>query len=197
MRIIHLPAASIAAAVLALTLGGALSPAEAGALCNRADLDSPCVSNSDLKANVVLGGNTGNGRLRLRNEDGDIGLELRSDTANVINLFSNDEDESNGLVKAWAQINADGTIVACWRCNTDAAETRRLSAGNYEIDFTPLATDVTGRPRTATIDVHIADSTPSSFIDLADRSGDPSSVFVNTTDTAATSTDAPFVLIIY
>jgi hypothetical protein len=195
MHLIHLPAASIGAAVLALTLAGGSSPVEAGALCNGADLDSPCVSNSDLKASVVVGGSAGNGRLRVRNEEGDIRLDLRSDTANVINLFSNDEDESNGLVKAWAQIKADGTIVACWRCNKDAAETRRLNAGS--VDFTPLATDVRGRPRTAAIDIHIAGSTPSSFIDLADRSGDPSSVFVNTTDTAATNTDASFVLIIY
>lgn len=78
-------------------------------------------------------------------------MDLRASDGNVTNLFSNDEDESNGLVKAWARINADATIAACWRCNTDTAETRRIRDGEYEVDFTPLATDNTGRPMSGSI----------------------------------------------
>ena len=107
--------------------------------------------------------------MRLRNQDGDTAVQLRASDANVTNLFSNEEDQSNGLVKAWAQITADGTIVACWRCNTDTAETRRLGAGNYEVDFTPLATDISRRPRLATID----DTNLPGSISLEDRSAMP------------------------
>jgi len=183
------------ASVFAWTLSGLASPAEAGRLCKRAGISSPCVSSSDLKANLVVGGNTGNGRLRLRNDDGDTGLELRSDSGNVTNLFSNDEDESNGLVKAWAKINADGTIAACWRCNTAASETFRASTGLYEVDFTPLATDISGRPRAATISGE--GGVPQAVIRVADILADASSLNVATNTPGGALSDAPFVLIIY
>jgi hypothetical protein len=60
------------------------------------------------------------------------------------NLFSNDRDKSNGLVKAYAEINTDGTIAASWRCNTDPLETQRLATGSHEVDFTLLAIDTNG-----------------------------------------------------
>jgi hypothetical protein len=184
-----------AASVLAWTLSSLASPAEAGRLCGRADLDSPCISSSDLKANLIVGGATGNGRLRLRNDDGDNGVDLRADNGNVINLFSNDEDESNGLVKAWAKINDDGTIAACWRCDTDPSQTFRVSEGLYEVDFTPLATDITGRPRAATISG--AGNIPQAVIRVADIDDDASSLNVATNAPGGALTDAPFILIIY
>ena len=108
--------------------------------------------------------------------------------ANLTNLFSNDEDESNGLVKAWAQIDADGTIVACWRCNTDPAETRRLGTGAYEVDFTPLRPTSAGgrgrRPSTTRWPL------PGCVISLADRTTDPSSVHVDTADPNGNLSDA-------
>jgi hypothetical protein len=174
-------------------------PAGAGALCSRADLDSPCVSNSDLKASVVVGGNTGNGRLRLKSEDGVIGVDLRADNGNVTNLFSNDEDGSNGLVKAWAKINSDGTIAACWRCNRDPDETQKLNVGSYEIDFTPLATDITGRPRMATVSGNNG-AMPQATIRAVDRTSPPDDSTVHIfTENPATGdrVDAPFVLVIY
>jgi hypothetical protein len=184
-----------AASVLTLTLSGLAPPAAAGPLCNRADLNSPCVSSSDLKANLVVGGNTGQGRLRVRNEDRDNAVELRASTANVTNLFSNDEDESNGLVKAWAKINSDGTIAACWRCNTAANETFRVSEGLYEVDFTPLATDISGRPRSATVSGDGA--VPQAVIRIADIPVDASSLNVATNAPGGALNDTPFVLIIY
>lgn len=39
-------------------------------------------------------------------------MDLRASDGNVTNLFSNDEDESNGLVKAWARINANRRLLA-------------------------------------------------------------------------------------
>jgi hypothetical protein len=67
--------------------------------------------------------------LLIRDADRENAVPLDAGSANLTNLFSNEEDESNGLVKAWAQINTDGTIAACWRCRTDLAETRRITTG--------------------------------------------------------------------
>lgn len=122
-------------------------------------------------------------------------MDLRASNGNVTNLFSNDEDESNGLVKAWAQIDADGTIVACRRCNKDPNETRRTGTGTYEVDFTPLTTFIQGRPRSATID-HTATG-EAAMIKLTDRGVDQSSVFVRTLDEDGAAADLPFVLIVY
>jgi hypothetical protein len=102
----------------------------------------------------------------------------------------------NGLVKGWARINADGTIASCYNCNTDVLETRRTSLGNYEVDFTTLGVDITGRPRVATLDTLGGGSTTGS-ISMADRSGDPSSVFVRTVDMTGANADLAFVLVVY
>ena len=50
----------------ALTLSTVSQPAEAGAACNELDLSSPCIPSSDLSANLIVGGSTGDGRLRTR-----------------------------------------------------------------------------------------------------------------------------------
>ena len=122
---------------------------------------------------------------------------MRASDANVTNLFSNIENGSNGLVKAWAQIFADGRVFACWRCNKDPNETRRLATGAYEVDFTPLATDITGRPRSATLDSNTQSQVMLGTTILVDRSGDSSSVLVFTGEANGSGSDKPFVLIIY
>jgi hypothetical protein len=134
--------------------------------------------------------------LRVRNGDGENAVQLN---ATVTNLFSNDENASNGLVKAWAQINGDGAIVACWRCNTDPSETRRIGEGQYEVDFTPLATDITGRPRLATFDTHVSvvNGLRGGAVHLGDLDDDASLVFVVTTDSAGADADRSVVLMIY
>ncbi|MGH6918760.1 MAG: hypothetical protein ACREJ0_13785 [Geminicoccaceae bacterium] len=196
MRIIGSVTLATATLAVALTFAAA-APALAGPVCDELDLRSPCVRGNDIRANIVLGGGGDDGRLRLRNEDGATAVQLRASDANITNLFSNEADQSNGLVKAWAQINADGTIVACWRCNTDPNETRRNAAGHYEVDFTPLSTDITGRPRLAILDGHTTFTPAHGTIILADRTGDPSSVLLRIKDEAGDFADAPFVLIVY
>ena len=95
-------------------------------------------------------------------------------------------------------IRADGSIVACFRCNKNVLETSRISIGLYEVDFTPVSGNISGRPRLATPDVHDATAVPSArTIDLADRDGDPSSVAVFTQDTENNLIDTPFVLMIF
>jgi hypothetical protein len=180
MRIACAVTAAIGALVVALTLT-APQPAVAGLACDELDLRSPCIGSNDIRANIVLGGATGDVRLRLRNEAGANVVDLRASDGNLINRFSNNQEESNGLVKAWARINPDGTVAACWRRNTDPAETQALDPGTFEVDFTPLATDIRGRPRSATIDGG-GQAALAGFIVIEDRTGDSSSVFVATTN---------------
>jgi hypothetical protein len=172
----------------------AAAPVAAGPVCDELDLSSPCVRSNDMRANIALGGSSGDGRLRLRGEDGAAAVDLRASDGNLLNRFSNNENESNGLVKAWARINAfDGAIIACWRCNTDPDETRRVEEGTYLVDFTPLATDISGRPRLATI---IQTQLPST-ITLEVGSADPSSVFVTTHDANGARSDRTFFVVIF
>jgi hypothetical protein len=179
---------------VAVLLSASPQPAVAGPVCNELDLRSPCIRSNDIRPNIALGGSTGNARLRLRNEDGANGLDLQASTGNVTNLFSIEENESNGLVKAWARINLYGTIGACWRCNTDPNQTRRTATGVYRIDFTPLATNIRGRPLSATV----TDAAVQAVIRAENDPFDLSAIEVTMT---APANDAPvdrsFVVIIY
>ena len=191
MRITSVAAAVTGALALVLTLGAAPPPADAGQACNRLGLPNNCVKGNDLKARLTLRESGRDGRVQIRDADNAAALTLNGATATVTNLFSNLEDESNGLVKAWARINADGSVAACWRCNTDPAETRRTGAGIYEVDFTPLATDIQGRPRSV-----VLNGVGGSAV-TADNPGDPSSVFVGTVNLTDAFADGVFILLIY
>jgi hypothetical protein len=192
MRSISTVTVATGALVVALTFAAA--PVAAGPVCDELDLDSPCVRSNDIRPNIALGGATGDARLRLRNADGATAVDLRSSNGNLTNLFSNAENESNGLVKAWARINADGTILACWRCNRDTNETRRLVTSQYEVDFTPLATDISGRPRLCVSDGDTADD---NICTLDDITGDTSSVFVVIIDADTGLEDGAFTIMIF
>ena len=196
MQVLGVPTAMAAALVVVATLSGVSQPAEAGKVCNELDLASPCIRDSDLRPSLRLGGGGDDGRLRLRNGDGDTAVELRASSGNVTNLFFNDENESNGLVKAWAAINADGTVAACWRCNLDPAETRKFGTGVYRVDFTPLSPDIRGRPRSATVSA--PSGPPLAAIRVAETTGEFSALNVATNNpTTGAFLNAPFVLIVY
>ena len=188
---------SLTTGALAAALTFAAPAAEAGKACNRIGLASPCIKSNDLKARINMREPGRDGRLQIRDANNAAAVNLDGSSGNVINRFSNEQDQSNGLVKAWAQINADGTIVACWRCNTDPNETQRIAAGHYEVDFTPLATDITGRPRLAILDGHDTSTPAHGTIVLADRTDDPSSILLRSKDEAGDFADAPFVLMIF
>jgi hypothetical protein len=174
----------------------AAPPAQAGPVCNELDLRSPCIRSNDIRSNIALGGPTGDARLRLRNEDGANAVDLQASTGNLTNLFSNEADQSNGLVKAWARINVNGTILACWRCNKDPSETGRLGTGNYVVDFTPLSTDIRGRPRAVTADAHSQQNV--AVLQSYDRSDDASSVRVlAVAPSTGNLVDTVFTLLIY
>jgi hypothetical protein len=198
MRIPSLSKAIVGACVFAATLSVTSRPAAAGAACNELDRSSPCISTSDLKARLDLDEDGKQGRLRVMSREGDPAVELNATNGNVTNLFSNEETKSNGLVKAWAVINSDGTIAACWRCNKDPNETRRIGLGEYEVDFTPLATDIRGRPRVSAPD---GGKNRSGFVVIlsAALNPDDSSTVQVTTGVATTGapTNTPFTLAIF
>jgi hypothetical protein len=191
-------AASVGASLaLSLTLSAVSRPAEAGKVCSKAGLSSPCVTGSDMKPSIVLGGSGDNGRFRIRGSNNAVGVDLLYN-GNLTNLFSNSASKSNGLVKAWAQVNADGTVESCWRCNKDPTQTHRLDVGIYEVDFTPLSTNISGRPRTATSDAFSLEVPPATIASITHSLGDESSVFVVTIDAFLPELiDSPFVLMIY
>jgi len=83
---------------------------------------------------------------------------------------------------ACCQINANGTPrgAGSFRCNLSSAETRRLGVGAYEVDFTPVSTDIRNYSKSAVLNIHLAGSGPHGIIAVADRLGDLSSVQVST-----------------
>ena len=129
----------------AVTLGAAPQPAEAGKACNELGLKSPCVRSSDVKPTLKLGRNGNDGDLIVRDENKNSTVQIDGNTGDVTNSLG-----GNGLAKAWATIAADGSIIDCWRCNMEISETQNLSQGVYEVDFSPLGTDIRSRPRLCT-----------------------------------------------
>ena len=170
-------------------------------LANNAVTGAKILNNSitsvDLLPNLNLGKAGDDGDFTVKNAAGVVGVRQNGDNASVTNLYSSAASQSNGLVKAWAKLAADGTIVACWRCNTDPGLTQRASQGIYNVDFTPLAGDVRGRPRTATADLHGTGNDFFTMITLTDNALDFSQVTVVSANTSGSFTDKAFTLVIY
>lgn len=142
---------------------------------------------------LQLGTTTDDGDLWLRNSGNAVTINMDGHSGNITNALN-----GNGLVKAWARIAVNGTVLSCFRCNTSAAETRRLGIGFYEVDFTPVATNIRSRPWSATLTTHVVTNTPFlGGIATAHRSGDTSSVLVRTTNSNGVFADRPFTLVIY
>ena len=79
------------------------------------------------------------------------------------------------------RIQSNGVIISSEShplCNTSGASTRRLSTGNYEVDFdNPPFGDVRRMVKLITLDTQFGGST-AWMVGVSDRSGDTSSVFV-------------------
>ena len=99
---------------------------------------------------------------------------------------------------ACCRLRSDGTIntAGSYRCNQNVAETRRISTGNYEVDFSPISADIRGIPRSATLNTQGA-GIQTGEIGVADRAGDNSSVFVEIRDNAGALLDAGFDVCIH
>ena len=77
-----------------------------------------------MNASIFLGTGGDDGDLSVESADGTTTVSLDGDTGDVTNSLP-----GNGL----ARINANGTIFACWRCDTDPLETRRACATSAPI----------------------------------------------------------------
>jgi len=150
---------------------------------------------------IDLDGRTGGIRLGGNGEDGDLIVYDNTNTetfrVNGQSGSATNELSSNGLVKAWARINSDGTVLSCWRCDQAVSATFQLSTGSYLVDFSPLGPDIQSRPRTAIIDSHDTSVAAPGAIRLANSS--PSTrVLVLTTDVIdGTSADRPFTVFVF
>ena len=104
--------------------------------------------------------------------------------------------DANSAVLAgthWVTIDADGSIgMATAGVNTDVAETRQLSTGRYEVDF--LVDDVANCFALASLADTQQSSSDHGTIYLEARSGDTSSVYVDTDSTALANADRDFTL---
>ena len=114
-------------------------------------------------------------------------LDPRLDSGTVSN---------GGLVKAWALIAADGTVIACDRCNPDTGETRKVGDGLYHVDFTPLSTDISGRPYSGRINVSNGQAEVGQ-IGAGSLGADPSTVLVRTEDASGGAADKAFTVIVH
>ena len=158
------------------------------------------IKSKDMKPAISLGTGGNAGTLSVKNAAGTPTVSLDGGTGNVTNFFANTPDSSNGLVKAWAKIESNGTIHSCWRCNMDTNLTRRLNTGRFEVDFTPLTTDLTGRPFGGSVVTHDFPNWVGQSITVAPTFGDTSSLTVRIALPSGgtwTYYDADFTVMVY
>lgn len=154
------------------------------------------VRDSDGLTTGLLLGVDGSLRLGSTEDDGDI--IVMAGNASEVSFVVNGADGNvfnrlggNGTVKAWAEINSTGSILACWRCS--AVGTGKIETGQYSVSFSPLGSNINSRPRMATIDSH-GSGAPAGFATVADA-GD--GVVVHTRNTSGTLADLPFTVFIF
>lgn len=153
---------------------------------------------TDELATVQLLGVDGSLRLGSSADDGDIivydadphqqSFVVDGNTGNITNQLG-----GNGSVKAWAKISSDGSVVACWRCNADPAQTKKLATGQYSVSFSPLGANIESRPRMATIDSH----GNTLVFGSATVANGGSGVVVATRSSSNTLEDRPFTVFIF
>ena len=141
-----------------------------------------------------LGGGAGqDGDLFIKNATGTTTGSVDGATGNFTNAFG-----GNGLVKAWARINADGSIASCYKCNTDTGETKLLTTGRYEVDFTIAnATDISSRPWVCSVGHGSDTGNPAAQIGCVQRAFDPSSIYVEMEDETGADESNSFTIIIF
>ncbi len=150
------------------------------------------IKDDDFVTTIELDGQTGAVRLGGLGKDGDVivfdNTAVETFRINGANGTATNDQNGNGLVKAWARVGSDGTVESCWRCS----DANRSGAGIYTVSFN---IDVSGRPRTATIDSH-AGGPPSTGTVRLDNAG-TSGIGVRTTDNSFTNADRPFTVVVY
>lgn len=174
-----------------------------------------------FQAQLILGGGTHEGILILKDDTGHTTIDLdgRSGTIRLggtgedgdVVIFDDDFDETaridgqtgslvnslngNGLVKAWAKVAFDGSVVACWRCNSGV--TTSPEVGVYHVSFSPLASDIRSRPRMATIDSHTTSTQSPAFLTLSNNADSNAAVTVEIDGVLTPDTNRSFTVFIY
>jgi len=139
---------------------------------------------------LIIGSEEAEGGLTIRATDLADSLTVTGAEGTIANRL-----EGQGLVKAWARLNADGSLLDCYRC--DATGTGKRALGTYDINFSPLAADIRDRPRAAVLDTHSDDAPVLGFIGVGNVSGETARVRVSTGDTAGPAVDQAFTVLIY
>ena len=101
---------------------------------------------------------------------------------------------------ACCQISANGTpnFAGSFRCNLSSLQTRRIALGLYEVDFSPVSTDIRNYPRSAVLDTQVTIPTAvAGQIGVSDRFGDFSSILVRTTNSFGVNADSGFDICIH
>jgi hypothetical protein len=92
------------------------------------------------------------------------------------NIAPHSAQPTRGVVFYTAAINTDGSIAACFGCN--AANTKRLGVGEYQIDFGQNVQAINGWSRWLQVDT-LTTGTENAWCNTADRFGDQNAVWVN------------------
>lgn len=148
---------------------------------------------------IEVDGRVGAIRLGGIGEDGDLRLHDNTDTetfrVNGQSGTATNSLSSNGQVKAWARIDADGSVLSCWRCDPDA--TSKLAGQPiYTVDFGPVGSDIQSRPRMVVMDSHDPTSESPSVARLQ-NAFTATGVVVWVTQFDAMEADPSFTLFIY
>ncbi len=115
----------------------------------------------------------------------------------VVPLFGT--SKSSATEQVCCKIESTGTLIEAESnilCNPDISQTRKLSDGNYEVDFLDPLTDVRPKVKLATLDTQSGGSV-AWMIGVSDRSGDESSVFVKVRNNDNNSVNSGFNLCLF
>jgi hypothetical protein len=103
---------------------------------------------------------------------------------------------TSGSVKCTADINADGSVLACKHCNT--GDTMHLgTTGEYQVGFSKPCQGITtanGWSRWVQVDP-LTDSNANAYCTTADRTGDTNAIYVQCQN-ASGLVDTPFYLFV-
>ncbi len=156
------------------------------------------INNSINFSTVRLMGQTGTvdigtsgtaGDLTLRDSSADTNITLDGETGTATNWLN-----GNGFVKGWARMKADGTLLSCYNCDSDPLKTLRTALGTYYVDFSPIASDISTRPRMAVLDKFDLTVSGVDTITLTDdNTGDPSRIRIFT----GPAQDHSFTIMVY
>ncbi len=89
-------------------------------------------------------------------------------------------------------------MASCYRCNAATTETQLIPGftDSYEVDFTPVGTDISGRPWTCSLGTGAVHGAIGQ-IGCVQRTGDPSSIFVDTRDTTGANANLAYTVVVY